>query len=490
MKIILAVGVIAIMLGFSNGRDLVPGLIWIAPGLAIALLRGRRLRPATVAMAVIGICAGAIQWRGVVPLPPLISLAIAGALGLMLILPYLADRVLAPRLSPWLALLVFPTAQVSLEYATGLVLPYATWGAFAYTQATFPAMLQIASLFGLWIVSFVVALSAPAIAATLQSAGQRHYAAPIVAVGALALTLSFGMVRLTTAPGPLPTIKVAGIASKPSDLSAIIATNPGCGVDRCAQARHDADEQVAALLARTRAAIEEGAQVVVWSEAAAPVFADKEAALLSELAALAREKRSWIAPALFVVRPGIQLWANKVLLIDPQGKIVASHLKAKPVPGEISVDGPDTVSTASTPFGKVALAICYDFDFPALARLASGASFVLVPGSDWQAIDPLHPRMAALRAVENGYAVVRPSRESVSVAYDQYGRLLARAEWQGQARPTVIADVPVQAVSTLYSRIGDVFALVCVFRFAMLIAMAIAGRRLSSSMHQAVPGKF
>jgi apolipoprotein N-acyltransferase len=167
-----------------------------------------------------------------------------------------------------------------------------------------------------------------------------------------------------------------------------------------------------------------------------------------------------------------------VYLFDPGGRRIAAHLKSKPVPGEISVDGPDQLVTAPTSIGLVGLAICYDMDFQALARQASGARLMLVPGSDWLAIDFLHPNMVALRAVENGYAVLRPSRESASVAFDGFGREIGRTAWQGVDEPIVRATLRSTAPRTLYSRIGDVFAYVAAMALAALCLAAFhSGRR-------------
>jgi apolipoprotein N-acyltransferase len=475
----LGFAVAAVLLGFSNGRDLIPGVIWIAPGLMLALLRGVAPGFAAKALLLSGIVAGMIQWRGVVPMAPAISLAVAAALGLVLILPYLADRLLAPRLSPMLGLLVFPTAQVTLEYATGFLSPYATWGSFAYTQASFPIVLQIASLFGLWIVSFVVALAAPALALIIERRRMRSWREVSVALCAIVATVVFGVVRLAvfSAPPNVVQIKAVGIASKPSDLAQIIAVKSGCGVDDCRLARRDAEAQIDALVARSRAAARAGARLVVWSEVAAPVFSDREAELMLRLRTLARDTHSWLAPALFVVRPGQPLWANKVLMIDPQGNVIATHLKSKPVPGEMSIDGPDTLPLVRTSIGLIGLAICYDFDFPALARQAAGASIVVVPGSDWAEIDPLHTQMSALRAVENGYAVLRPSRQSASVIYDQYGRLLSRTAWVDNPKPEVWAEVPLVAVPTLYSKVGDIFAILSTVSLLVLVRLGLSNQR-------------
>jgi apolipoprotein N-acyltransferase len=470
----LAIGAI---LGFANGRYLVPGMIWIVPGLLLALMRISSLRVSFAGLLITSATAGAIQWTGVVPLSLPVSMAAAACLGMVLSFPFAADRLCYNRLPPAAALFVFPLAQVSLELATASLLPYASFGAWAYTQTHAPVMTQIASLFGFWSVSFVVASMAPALAAFLTEAGPRRATGLGLAGSLVLVTLVFGAWRLTSAPIETAPVKLAGLASKPSDLTAIIAVKDGCGADDCATARADARDQVNRMFLRTEAvAREHRPDIMTWSEVAAPLFSNDVPAFKATASRFAKQYRVYFAPAIFVVEPDNAPWRNEVLLFDPEGRQVAAHLKSRPVPGEISRDGPDRLAVTPTPFGQVGLAICYDMDFQALARQASGARLMLVPGSDWLAIDPLHPNMVALRAVENGYAVLRPSRESDSVAFDGFGREIGRTAWRGVTEPAVIASLRSAAPPTLYSRIGDVFAYVAALSLLVLCAVAVRSK--------------
>ena len=487
---LIAFAAIGVMLGFANGRFMVPGLGWIAPGLLLALMRVTSLRLSLAGLLMASAVAGALQWTGVVPAPLPISMAAASCLGIVLALPYAADRLCHDRLPPVAGLFVFPLAQVSLELATASLLPYASFGAWAYTQTYAPIITQIASLFGFWAVSFMVASVAPALAAFLTQT--RKYRAEEVGVAGflVAATMLFGAWRLSFVPAETPPVELAGLASKPSDLTEIIAVKDGCGADNCAKARADARDQVNRLFLRTEAvARERKTDVVVWSEVAAPLFVDDLPAFKEKASRLARQYRVYLAPAIFVVDPGATPWRNEVLLFDPHGRQISAHLKSRPVPGEISIDGADLLPVTVTPFGKVGLAICYDMDFQALARQASGARLMLVPGSDWEAIDPLHPNMVALRAVENGYAVLRPSRESDSVAFDGFGREIGRTAWRGVDAPLVTASLQSAAPVTLYSRIGDVFAYVAALLLLGLCVVAARSRATSGNGARAdLPG--
>lgn len=450
---LLAVVVAAMLLAFANGRHLIPVLAWLAPGLMLAALRALPMRWATTAALVTFLAVGAVQWSGVVPLAGPLGVLAAAALGPVLALPYLAHRWLAPTL-PWATvLLIFPCAQVSLEWMLFVTSPFGTFGSFAYTQASVPVVVQGASLAGLWAVSFEVGLAAPALAALLRRRPDPRPAAVVLFVIAAALT--FGQLRLADAPVDSDAVQVAAIAAKPSDLTSIYNTKAGCRGDRCAPARLAARNIETEMLTRTITEARGGAQLVVWSEVGVPVFADDLPDFLLRLKTLTRSQHVHLAAAVWVVEPGQRLWRNEVLLLTPDGELVQTYLKSRPVPGDLDVVGSGTLPVQETVVGRLGLGICYDLDFPDVARTAAGADILLAPASDWAEITPLHARMVVLRAVENGYSVVRPSRQGLSVAVDRYGRVLASSDWFTSDQPTVRTQVPAAGRATPYERSGD-----------------------------------
>ena len=475
LLLFIALAAATVLLAFANGRHLLPLLTWIAPGLMLAALRSLQMRWAVTGALAASLAIGAVQWTGVVPLPGPLGAVAAAGLGLVLALPYLADRWLSPRM-PWAAaLLVFPCAQVSLEWLLFVVSPFGTFGALAYTQASLPVVLQIASLAGLWAVSFVIALAAPAIAALIQRRPDVRPTAVFVVIAVA--TLTFGQLRLAGTPNEDDAVQVAAIAAKPSDLQSVYATKAGCESDSCEAARLDARRIEADMLRRTAAEGERGAELIVWSEVGVPVFIDDLADLTERMQALTREHELHLAAALWVIEPGERLWRNEVLLLTPDGQVAHTYLKSRPVPGDLDVIGSGVLPVIDTPIGRLAMGICYDLDFPDVARTASGADVLLAPASDWAEITPLHAQMVTLRAVENGYAVVRPSRQGLSVAIDPYGRVLHSDDWFTSAEPTVRADVPIAGVTTQYSRIGDVLPYATLAGILVLTAMAFVGRR-------------
>jgi apolipoprotein N-acyltransferase len=115
-------------------------------------------------------------------------------------------------------------------------------------------------------------------------------------------------------------------------------------------------------------------------------------------------------------------------------------------------------------------------DFPVLGREYAGVDVMLAPAWDFTDDAWLHSRMAMLRGVENGYAIVRSARNGVLTVSDAYGRVTAEAP----SGPQTAYGVRVPAASpgaTLYSRIGDAFGWAMLACAALLLAWTIWARR-------------
>jgi apolipoprotein N-acyltransferase len=104
-----------------------------------------------------------------------------------------------------------------------------------------------------------------------------------------------------------------------------------------------------------------------------------------------------------------------------------------------------------------------DLDFPSYIRQAGRArsDILLAPYGDWETIKDLHAEMAAFRAVENGFSLIRPARGGVSTASDPFGRVLATMDEFSAKQRIMVAQVPISGVSTIYARFGDWFAWLC-----------------------------
>lgn len=123
----------------------------------------------------------------------------------------------------------------------------------------------------------------------------------------------------------------------------------------------------------------------------------------------------------------------------------------------MSIFGTAPLVAHDHPWGRAAGAICYDYDFPAMARAHArlGAGLVVVPASDWRGIDPYHTQLARIGAISGGFSLVRSVRWATSAAFDAYGRTRATMDGFAADDLVMLATVPVTPVATVYARLGD-----------------------------------
>jgi apolipoprotein N-acyltransferase len=154
---------------------------------------------------------------------------------------------------------------------------------------------------------------------------------------------------------------------------------------------------------------------------------------------------------------------NKVVWINPQGQVVFEYVKHLELPGGSFIAGDGKLKMDSTPFGNITASICMDLDHPGLTRQAGllKADILLAPSADWREIDPIHTHMAAFRALENGFSLVRPTHEGLSAAFDYQGRVLAVADYFNSHAAPLVSYVPIKGARTVYSVVGDTFAWLC-----------------------------
>jgi apolipoprotein N-acyltransferase len=101
-----------------------------------------------------------------------------------------------------------------------------------------------------------------------------------------------------------------------------------------------------------------------------------------------------------------------------------------------------------------------------------------VPSSDWEPIAAWHAQQAPFRAVENGVALVRATRQGRSLATDAQGRLAGhKADYFVADDQTLVTSVPVHGVDTVYETIGDGVAYASAAGLVVLAGLALRRRR-------------
>ena len=457
----------------SFGRWMTPLAAWLAP--VFFLHFTHNMPPLAGALWVwlaLAIAFG-ISLRGIVPIPGVAYLALPVVWGLFGALPFLIDRIAAPLVPGFAATLVLPVAWTALEFLNARVDPYGTWGATAYTQHGVLPLMQLASVTGVWGIGFIVAW----FAAVLNWAWDQHFVWSAIQHGVVifasvtSIVFLIGGLRVVLAPHR-ETVRVAGIGWPEGVIERthfMRAVQPGLE-----QAARDelnvAFKRIQDLfLSRTEREARAGAKMIVWPEANLIVFDDEEQAFVDRARVIAREFKIYLLMGLATLYPNARYtFRNHAVLLTPTGDTAYDYTKITSVPGfekKYSLPGDKPIPFADTEFGRIASPICYDMDFDRIvAQVGRGnADLMLVPASDWRDIMPLHQQMAEFRAIENGTALFRITRWGGSGAVDPFGRRLAWMDDFSARDNIMVAQVPIHAgVRTLYSRIGDAFAWLCV----------------------------
>jgi apolipoprotein N-acyltransferase len=483
----LAIG--AALLPFAHIQTVWSIAAWLSP---VFLLRfARTQRPAVgLLLILLAECIGAaIGLRNdftTLPVGPLLA-GIILAYALLFSLPFALDRLLANRLTGVPRTFVFPLSAVTVDFLL-LFTPFYTYGSPAYSQYGDLAIMQLLSLTGMWGLTFLISWLAPAVNEVWEKGPSwpvlRYSLLPFVLV--LSGVLLYGNARLAfTANAPV--VRVAGLTPDRTVWSYLPVREiaHSSAADRTSL-RPEMMYIVDDLLVRSRQEAEAGAEIISWSETAAFILKEDEVAVLEQARALAREQSVYLQIGLMVILQTTEFpyGENRAIMIDPAGNVVWDYHKAFPVPvgdGFEIAAGPALVPSIETPFGRLAGVICYDMDVVPYMRQAGLArvGLVLAPADDWPAIEHDHARISVFRAVENGFSLLRPTSKGITLAVDSLGRELAWGEYYTTDRLTVVASVPVQAVPTLYSRIGDVFAYGCVVALVLVTALGLRRRRES-----------
>jgi predicted amidohydrolase len=159
--------------------------------------------------------------------------------------------------------------------------------------------------------------------------------------------------------------------------------------------------------------------------------------------ALARELGIWLHIGSMGVLVASDKVANRSLLIDPTGRLVARYDKIH----MFDVDLPngeryresknyrpgETAVVAPLPWGKLGMTICYDLRFPGLYRALAhrGAQFLAIPSAFTRPTGEAHwSVLMRARAIETGCFVLAAAQAGMHEAgRETYGHSIVVAPW-------------------------------------------------------------
>jgi apolipoprotein N-acyltransferase len=229
--------------------------------------------------------------------------------------------------------------------------------------------------------------------------------------------------------------------------------------------------QVAALAAG-------GAKVVLLPEKINVLPAAMAELLKKHLASVARDNGVWLVAGLGVDTG--QERRNEAWWFAPDGRLITNYLKHFMAPPEREFVAGNEFPVNAIEEVNYGVAICKDMHFASLGREfgARDAAVMLVPAWDFKRDAWMAAHMTKMRGVENGYAVVRSSRDGLLTVSDAYGRMMAVATSTAMPGTSLLAKVKTgPRVPTIYTRIGDALGWSCVAGMLALIPWSFARRR-------------
>ena len=383
------------------------------------------------------------------------------------------------------ALALAPALWVAMELARTRI-SGSPWDLLGTAQVANIPLTQIATVTGVYGVSFaVMVVNAAFAAALLLPRGRRviMFAASLLA----AVGLELGML---VQPPADPATHTARLVQQ----NIPILDSSGWTVEYY--------EQTLADLGRLSAApAPSGAiapSLIVWPESPAPFFTN-DPRFQHSVSALAAESRAYVVAGSLTPVPRERSTAllNSAAWVEPSGAWRARYDKLHLVPfgeyvpfssllffaGKLTREVGDFVpGRERTVFdlgeGKAGVFICFESIFPDEVRQFAangGQVFVNISNDGWfgdTGAPGQHLNMARMRAIENHRWLVRATNNGITAAIDPHGRVVVQAP----RNVRVALDVPYAYIgdTTFYTRHGDWFAYGCaIIALAALLAAVL-----------------
>ena len=183
-----------------------------------------------------------------------------------------------------------------------------------------------------------------------------------------------------------------------------------------------------------------------------------------------------------------EVFKNTAFVVSPQGELVGKHVKNHTV--HLINDGikGTEANAIQTDLGKLGVGICFDMDYTDVARrlTASGAEVLIIPNMDpaeWGPVQQAgHRLLFAMRAMENGRWLARADVEGGTSVNAPTGQVTARVPTGDEF--ALDTEVGRRTSLSLYTRFGWVFGPLSTWLAAGLVlpgAMQSLRRRRGAS---------
>jgi len=397
--------------------------------------------------------------------------------------------------TPLTSLLMIPILWVSLEYIRSFLFSGFPWGLVGYSQFNQLNIIQISDLFGVYGVSFLIALSnAVLFLIFLHLSGKtwqgKATTRRLAAVSIFTVVIIFSPVWFYGKWRIQSIDKL--ISASPTSRVAVVQGNIEQSI------KWDPAFQMSTINKYIRlsfSAKKDNPDLLVWPETATPFYFLKNKPLSEMIQKAIHDIDAdfLIGSPSFVAGTNSIKYYNSAYLISPDGTVYGRYDKAHLVPfGEYIpfhewlpfldkiVEGVGDFhpgqSGKTIPWGnrKLGLLICYEIIFPPLSRAMAknnAAFLVNITNDAWYGRSSApyqHFSMAVFRAVENRRSLIRSANTGISGFIDPVGRIIAPTSLFKKA--VVTRSIPIIHNKTVYTRYGDLFPMACL-AFTLIIGL-------------------
>ena len=387
---------------------------------------------------------------------------------------------------PVACIILLPPLWVALEYMRTFIFSGFPWELMGYSQFDQSLLIQIADIFGVYGVSFLILLSNASILFAILFFSKKRWqdfaiskglmaASLIVLVLCFGLTLAYGFWRINAVERLMAASPKTRVTVVQGNIAQGVKWNPAFQI-----------ETIKIYNRLSSSAKRDNPDLVVWPESATPFYFSyeiKPSKMVIEGIRQVNADFLFGSPS-FVRRNNIVEYYVSAYLVSPQSKTISRYDKVHLVPygeyvplkkwvpflGKIVAHVGDFVpgkkgTTLAWKNDNLGIQICYEIIFPGLSRAMvkhNATLLINITNDAWfgETSGPYqHFSMTVFRALENRRTLARAANTGISGFVDPVGRILAATPLMQEA--VVTRTVPLIKKKTIYTRFGDVFAWTC-----------------------------
>lgn len=387
-------------------------------------------------------------------------------------------RCIALRYKHWSSSLVFASGITSWEFIVSRFSRGGSISSIAYSQMTNLPITQIASITGIWAITFLLSIVPVGIALAWHHRQDRRLSKQclLFPVSLLLLTVALGAYRLSI-PVQDPTIKI-GIAAEQITLKQYVSVASNKDLQKISELIQRYTEDIAELA-------QSGAKVILLPEKILTLSDQYD--LLRHFGDTAKRNNVYLIVGINSSDGGN--FYNSAFVFSPNGEVLQKYNKQHLLPPLENEFTPGNslgiIDTDS--LGRWGIEICKDMDFvhPALEYSQKGINVLLVPALDFHYDAWTHGRVAIMRGVEGNYAVARAGQWGLLTLSDCYGRIVEMKSTDASNEKTLLlGELALGSGKSIYSQLGDWFGWFCIVTFTIYLLLCFQKNNKSRKCQQ------